>query len=90
MKVLDAMKLPESTHKLVFGFCVLVVPGLFIPQTAFCQTEKLGIVKYTPPPGWNKTQKENVIAFSKSESNHGRLLHHHGLWRDTECRQSAK
>ncbi|HCX29833.1 MAG TPA: hypothetical protein DHU55_08720 [Blastocatellia bacterium] len=64
MKVLDAMKLPESTHKLVFGFCVLVVPGLFIPQTAFCQTEKLGIVKYTPPPGWNKTQKENVIAFS--------------------------
>jgi hypothetical protein len=38
---------------------------LFIPQTAFGQTEKLGIVKYIPPPGWTKTQKqENVIAFS--------------------------
>ena len=38
---------------------------LFIPQTAFGQTEKLGIVKYTPPSGWSKTQKqENVIAFS--------------------------
>lgn len=59
------MKLPESTHKLVLGFFVVVVAGLFIPQTAFGQTEKLGIVKYTPPPGWTKTQKqENVIAFS--------------------------
>jgi hypothetical protein len=37
---------------------------LLIPQTASCQTEKLGIVKYTPPPGWNKTPKENVVAFS--------------------------
>jgi len=37
----------------------------FIPQTAFGQTEKLGIVNYTPPPGWNKTQtQQNVIAFS--------------------------
>jgi hypothetical protein len=43
----------------------LTLVFLFIPQTAFGQAEKLGIVKYTPPPGWNKTQKQaNVIAFS--------------------------
>lgn len=45
-------------------FVALVVCSL-VPQTAFCQTEKLGIVRYIPPPGWNKTQtRENVIAFS--------------------------
>jgi hypothetical protein len=43
----------------------LTLVFLFIPQMAFGQAEKLGIVKYTPPPGWNKTQKQaNVIAFS--------------------------
>lgn len=36
----------------------------FVPQTALGQTEKLGMVKYTAPPGWIKTQiQENVIAF---------------------------
>ena len=39
--------------------------GCSFPRTAFCQTQKLGIVKYTPPPGWTKTQQQpNVIAFS--------------------------
>jgi hypothetical protein len=55
-KYLDRLSLCLWTLTLVF---------LLLPQTAFGQTEKLGIVKYTPPPGWNKTQKqENVIAFS--------------------------
>lgn len=35
-----------------------------MPPTAFGQTEKLGIVQYTPPSGWTKTAKENVVAFS--------------------------
>jgi len=38
---------------------------LLIPQTVFCQTEKLGIVNYTPPNGWTKTPKKNVVAFSE-------------------------
>jgi len=29
----------------------------FFLQTAFCQTEKLGIVQYTPPQGWKKIAK---------------------------------
>ena len=37
---------------------------LLIPGPASGQTEKLGIVRYTPPKGWTKTFKENVVAFS--------------------------
>lgn len=49
------------------GVCLftMTLAVLLIPRTVFCQTEKLGIVKYTPPSGWTKTQKQaNVIAFS--------------------------
>jgi hypothetical protein len=52
-------------YRLVFYFCSLVIVFSFAPQTTFGQTEKLGIVKYTPPPAWNKTQtQQNVVAFS--------------------------
>ncbi len=38
---------------------------MFMPQAATGQLEKLGIVQYTPPPGWTKTQTQpNVVAFS--------------------------
>ncbi len=43
----------------------LTIFGSFIPQTVFCQTEKLGIVSYAPPKGWTKTPKENVVGFSE-------------------------
>ncbi|MDQ2920618.1 MAG: OB-fold putative lipoprotein [Acidobacteriota bacterium] len=59
------MKFSKIFYKLSFSFCVLMAVGLFIPQTAFCQTEKLGIVSYTPPKGWKKTTKENIVAFSQ-------------------------
>src|SRR5688572_12644347 len=39
--------------------------SLFIPQAVVAQKESLGAVKYTPPKGWVKTQKENVVTFSK-------------------------
>ena len=48
----------------LFGLFLLVLV-LFIPQTAFCQSEKLGIVQYTPPKGMTKTLKANVVAFSE-------------------------
>lgn len=52
-------------YRLGFSLCSLVVFSLFAPTTASGQAEKLGIVKYTPPRGWNKTQTQpNVIAFS--------------------------
>ena len=52
-------------YGLSFSLFVLIVVGLLIPQTAFGQTEKLGIVKYAPPKGWNKTPKENIVVFSE-------------------------
>ena len=52
-------------YRLSFCLCGLTLVFSLVPQAAFCQTQKLGIVKYTPPPGWTKTQKQaNVIAFS--------------------------
>lgn len=42
-----------------FIFC------FFVPTTAFCQTEKLGIISYTPPKGMTKSIKENVVGFSE-------------------------
>ena len=38
---------------------------LFTTQTVFGQTEKLGIVQYTPPKGMNKLPKENLVVFSE-------------------------
>ena len=38
---------------------------MIIPNIAFGQTEKLGIVSYTLPKGWTKTPKENVVGFSE-------------------------
>jgi hypothetical protein len=56
----------QATHKLISVLFVFIAIALFMPRTALCQTEQLGILKYTPPPGWTKTQKqESVIAFSK-------------------------
>jgi hypothetical protein len=54
-----------KTPRLIPGLLIAQIFCLFIPSTISAQTEKLGIVKYTPPKGWNKTLKENVVAFSE-------------------------
>ena len=59
--------------KLSFSLFVLTAVGLLTTQTAFCQTEKLGIVKYTPPTGMNKTPKENVVVFSEFDQATGKF-----------------
>ena len=58
-----------------FGFSlfVLMAFGLFNPQTAFCQAEKLGIVQYTPPQGMTKTLKDNIIGFSEVNETTGKF-----------------
>lgn len=38
---------------------------LFFSPAVVAQKESLGAVKYTPPKGWTKTQKENVVTFSE-------------------------
>jgi len=59
------MKVSKISHRIILSLFVTLMFCLFIPQTVFCQTEKLGIVQYTPPQGWAKTPKENVIGFTE-------------------------
>ena len=42
-------------------------------QTAFGQTEKLGIVKYTPPPGWTRTKGIRRQPFFRRTCNPGSI-----------------
>lgn len=49
---------------------ILSILGSFIVCLSFshavvAQKESLGAVKYTPPKGWTKTEKENVVTFSE-------------------------
>lgn len=65
---MKALKLKRKT--LLVLFLTLFVCAL-MPQTVFCQRERLGIVQYTPPKGWQKTAKENVVAFSEQNQTTG-------------------
>ena len=49
--------------KMSFSLVVLTAVGLLTPPTVFCQTEKLGAVKYTAPKGWTRTAKEHAVVF---------------------------
>ena len=56
------------------AMALLLIPTpSFLLTTVSAQTETLGIVKYTPPKGWDKTSKENVIAFSKVDRDTGKF-----------------
>lgn len=59
------MKPNKTSHKIILPLFVLTALAFFVTQNAFSQTENLGIVRYTPPKGMNKTLKENVVAFSE-------------------------
>ena len=67
------MKVSKISHRIILSLFVTLMFCLFIPQTVFCQTEKLGIVQYTPPKGWAKTPKENIVAFSEINETTGKF-----------------
>jgi len=67
------MKNSKISHRIIFALFATVILGLFIPQTVFCQVEKLGIVKYTAPAGMTKTPKENVVAFGQFDQATGKF-----------------
>jgi hypothetical protein len=56
-------KLP-LTRKIISVLFATIAFCLFMPQTTFCQTEKLDIVEYTPPKGWTKASKEGAVTYS--------------------------
>ena len=62
-----------KASKIILSLFILTAVGLFIPQMAFCQTEKLGMVQYTPPKDWKKTANENVVVFSELNQTTGRF-----------------
>ncbi len=56
----------------MLSLLLLIVVLLFHQTAAFAQAESFGIVQYTPPAGWNKTQTQpNVIAFSIQDKTTG-------------------
>ena len=67
------MKANKYTYRILPGLLAGIVACIFIPQTAFSQTEKLGVVKYTSPAGMSKTPKENVVAFSQFDQATGKF-----------------
>ena len=58
------MKELKLTRKIISVLFATLAFCLFMPQTTFCQTEKLDIVEYTPPKGWTKTPKEGAVTYS--------------------------
>ena len=46
---------------------------LLLPQTIFCQTEKVDIIEYTPPKNWTKTPKDGLMVYSDSDKNTGKF-----------------
>jgi hypothetical protein len=60
-----------NASKIIFGLVIATIICLWVPQTALSQTEKLGIVQYTPPKGWTKTPKENIVAWSNLKQSTG-------------------
>ena len=51
------MKAYKISDRIILGLFVTLIFCLFIPQTVFSQTERMGIVQYTPPKGWKKIAK---------------------------------
>lgn len=54
--------------KIIFTLAVIFV---ITPATIFAQTEKLDIIEYTPPSGWNKTPKQGVMIYTNSNTGNG-------------------
>ena len=43
---------------ILLTFLMVQVAFMLAPRLAFCQTEKLDIIEYTPPKGWKETPKD--------------------------------
>jgi hypothetical protein len=61
-------------RKMSFVLFALTVIVFLVSSAAFGQTEKLGIVKYTPPAGMNKLPKSNVMTFSEFDQSTGKFM----------------
>lgn len=62
-----------KASKIIFGLLVAGSICFYAPQPAFSQAETFGIIRYTPPKGWTKTTKDQVVAFSDLNQSTGRF-----------------
>lgn len=62
-----------NTRKIISSIFVGSIVSLFISQAVVAQTEKLGVVQYTPPKGWAKAAKEHAVVFSEVDQAAGRF-----------------
>ncbi|MBC7931652.1 MAG: hypothetical protein H7Z38_13915 [Rubrivivax sp.] len=62
-----------NTRKIILSTFVGSIVCLFISQAVVAQTEKLGLVQYTPPKGWTKSAKEHAVVFSDIDQAAGRF-----------------
>ena len=62
-----------NDRKIIASVFVGLVVSLFISQAVVAQTEKLGLVQYTPPKGWAKSAKEHAVVFSEVDQAAGRF-----------------
>jgi hypothetical protein len=50
--------------KVFFALIFTQVLCLTAASTVFCQSDTLDIIRFTPPPGWTKTDKDGAVVFS--------------------------
>src|SRR5215210_4080688 len=62
-----------NTGKMILSIFVGSIVSLFISQAVVAQTEKLGVVQYTPLKGWTKSAKEHAVVFSDINQAAGRF-----------------
>ena len=62
-----------NNGKITLSVFVSLVFSLFIAQAVVAQTEKLGLVQYTPPKGFTKSAKEHAVVFSEIDQAAGRF-----------------
>ena len=60
-------------HRITLLIVAVSAICLSSPLAVLTQTEKLGIVSITPPKGWTRTAKENIVAYSESNPATGRF-----------------
>lgn len=63
-----------NNRKIIVGVFIGLFVSLSISQAAFAQTERLGLVQYTPPKGWTKAaEKEHAVVYSDINQAAGRF-----------------
>jgi|SRR5215213_3725084 len=62
-----------DTRKMNTSVLVGLAVSLFVARAVAAQTEKLGLVQYTPPQGWAKSAKEHAVVFSDINQATGRF-----------------